>query len=84
MAQWKIVFFIAAGVYVFCATFYNIFGSGERQPWDNPATDDLDPTTTVPINGTAANGGAITNGGGSGDGPTNGVNGVQHVNETRT
>lgn len=72
MGQWKIVFFIAAGVYVFCATFYNIFGSGERQPWDNPATDDKDPTTMVPIhaNGTA---GVETNG-----------NGVAHVNETRT
>jgi hypothetical protein len=26
-------------VYVVCATFYLIFGSGERQPWDNPAND---------------------------------------------
>ncbi|KAJ6645996.1 putative inorganic phosphate cotransporter, partial [Pseudolycoriella hygida] len=40
MSQWQIVFFIAAGVYVFCATFYNIFGSGERQPWDNPLNDE--------------------------------------------
>lgn len=39
MAQWQIVFFIAAGVYIFCATFYNIFGSGVRQPWDNPLND---------------------------------------------
>lgn len=39
MAQWQIVFFIAAGVYIFCATFYNIFGSGVRQPWDNPMND---------------------------------------------
>lgn len=38
-AQWRIVFFIAAGVYIFCATFYNIFSSGQRQPWDNPEND---------------------------------------------
>ncbi|XP_045536709.1 putative inorganic phosphate cotransporter isoform X2 [Papilio machaon] len=39
-AQWRIVFYIAGGVYIFCATFYNIFGSGRRQEWDNPAEDD--------------------------------------------
>lgn len=58
MHQWKIVFFIAAGVYIFCATFFNIFASGERQAWDNPANDAVEETTTTtPIhtNG-AANG----------------------------
>ncbi|XP_013195802.1 putative inorganic phosphate cotransporter isoform X2 [Amyelois transitella] len=39
-AQWRIVFYIAGGVYIFCATFYNIFGSGQRQEWDNPAQDE--------------------------------------------
>ncbi|RVE44694.1 hypothetical protein evm_010652 [Chilo suppressalis] len=39
-AQWRIVFYIAGGVYIFCATFYNIFGSGKRQEWDNPADDE--------------------------------------------
>lgn len=39
MGQWKIVFFIAAIVYIGCATFYNVFGSGVRQPWDNPSND---------------------------------------------
>lgn len=34
------MFFIAAGVYIFCATFYNLFASGERQVWDNPENDD--------------------------------------------
>lgn len=38
-AQWRIVFFIASGVYIFCATFFNIFSSGERQAWDNPLND---------------------------------------------
>lgn len=34
------MFYIAAGVYIFCATFYNLFGSGRRQEWDNPAEDE--------------------------------------------
>lgn len=42
MGQWRIVFFIAAFVYIFTATFYNIFGSGTRQPWDNPDNDNVD------------------------------------------
>lgn len=39
-AQWRKVFYIAGGVYIFCATFYNLFGSGRRQDWDNPANDE--------------------------------------------
>lgn len=35
-AKWRIVFLTAAGVYAGCCTFYNFFGSGVRQPWDNP------------------------------------------------
>lgn len=31
---------ICAVIYIICATFYNIFGSGERQPWDNAEKDD--------------------------------------------
>lgn len=38
-AQWRKVFYIAGGVYIFAATFYNIFGAGRRQEWDNPAED---------------------------------------------
>lgn len=44
MGQWQKVFFISAAVYIFCATFYNAFGSGERQPWDNPLLDDPEPS----------------------------------------
>lgn len=40
MGQWQIVFFIAAGIYILSATFYNAFGSGQRQAWDNPMNDD--------------------------------------------
>lgn len=47
MAQWQIVFFIAAFIYIACATFYNLFGSGQRQPWDNPLNDQ--PAAAVPI-----------------------------------
>lgn len=39
IAQWQVVFLIASVVYLICATFYLIFGSGVRQPWDNPFTD---------------------------------------------
>ncbi|XP_011343507.1 putative inorganic phosphate cotransporter isoform X2 [Ooceraea biroi] len=39
-AKWRIVFMICAGIYIACATFYNVFGSGERQPWDNVEKDD--------------------------------------------
>lgn len=45
MGQWQIVFFISAGVYIFCGTFYNAFGSGERQPWDNPMLDKPEPSS---------------------------------------
>ncbi|KAH8309436.1 putative inorganic phosphate cotransporter isoform X1 [Drosophila kikkawai] len=53
MGQWQIVFFIAAFVYIICGTFYNIFGSGERQFWDNPEDDEQKPalqatSTTTP------------------------------------
>lgn len=40
IAAWQKVFFIAAGVYLFTATFYNLFGSGQRQVWDNPMEDE--------------------------------------------
>lgn len=46
MAQWQKVFFIAAAVYIACATFYLVFASGERQAWDNPLNDE----PAVPIN----------------------------------
>lgn len=64
MSQWQIVFFIAAGVYIACATFYNLFGSAERQEWDNPMND---APAAIPIhqingNGVQANGGVQTNG----------------------
>lgn len=44
MGQWQIVFFIAAFVYIICGTFYNIFGSGVRQFWDNPENDEHKPS----------------------------------------
>lgn len=56
MAAWQKVFFIAAGVYIFCATFYNVFGSGKRQPWDNPANDDHPaPIPVATVNETSLN-----------------------------
>lgn len=38
--NWRCVFWIASGVYIFCATFYNLFSSGERQKWDKKKTDE--------------------------------------------
>lgn len=40
MGQWRIVFCIAALIYFIAATFFNIFGSGERQWWDPIELDD--------------------------------------------
>jgi hypothetical protein len=37
--HFQIVFLIATAVYTICATFYNIFGQGTRQPWDDPSND---------------------------------------------
>lgn len=31
--QWQIVFYIAAGVYLFGAVIYGLFASGNRQKW---------------------------------------------------
>lgn len=33
MEEWQTVFFISAGINVFGAAFYTIFGKGEVQPW---------------------------------------------------
>ncbi|XP_012942626.1 sialin [Aplysia californica] len=32
-AEWQIVFYVAAAIYIFGAVFYIIFASGELQPW---------------------------------------------------
>lgn len=55
MAAWQKVFFIASGVYIFCATFYNFFASGKRQPWDNPDNDFKYETKPTPITTTSPN-----------------------------
>ncbi|XP_023019242.1 putative inorganic phosphate cotransporter protein picot isoform X1 [Leptinotarsa decemlineata] len=39
IAKWRIVFITASCVYAGCCSFYVIFGSGERQSWDQPAED---------------------------------------------
>ena len=40
-AQWRIVFFIAAGIYVACGSVYLLFSSGKRQKWDDPSMDKI-------------------------------------------
>lgn len=52
MESWQVVFFIAAFVYIFCATFYNIFGRGERQSWDSVTINqdtELKPATVLAL-----------------------------------
>lgn len=34
-AQWQIVFYIAAGVYITGAFIYVLFARGDEQPWNN-------------------------------------------------
>lgn len=37
--EWRIVFFIASGIYFFGAVFYGMFASAEEQSWANDGTD---------------------------------------------
>ncbi|KAJ3654691.1 hypothetical protein Zmor_013864 [Zophobas morio] len=37
---WRKVFWIAAGIYVFCGLFFNIFASGEVQKWNDVKSTD--------------------------------------------
>nr|CAD7197358.1 unnamed protein product [Timema douglasi] len=39
-AEWKTVFFIAAGIYFLCNLFFVLFGSAVVQPWNEPETSD--------------------------------------------
>ncbi|XP_001950194.2 putative inorganic phosphate cotransporter [Acyrthosiphon pisum] len=40
-AAWRVVFITSAVVYMVCCTVYLVFGSGTRQPWDNPSNDQI-------------------------------------------
>lgn len=31
--EWRVIFYIASGIYLFGAIFYGVFVSGEVQPW---------------------------------------------------
>ena len=31
--EWRVVFYLAAAIYLAGAVFYGLFASGERQPW---------------------------------------------------
>lgn len=42
IAKWRKVFITAACVYAACCTFYVIFSSGVRQPWDQPPKKEED------------------------------------------
>ncbi|XP_066153286.1 uncharacterized protein [Euwallacea fornicatus] len=38
--QWKVVFLVTVVIYFVCATFFAIFASATRQPWDGPITEE--------------------------------------------
>ncbi|XP_065214587.1 putative inorganic phosphate cotransporter isoform X2 [Planococcus citri] len=71
-AAWRMVFFIAAGVYVIGATIYLIFASGVRQPWDDNRLINQSKTRRKPENGSAVENGT-TNGPKNVYGVTNGI-----------
>ena len=35
-AEWRVVFYLAAAIYLFGAIFFGIFAAGEIQPWVKP------------------------------------------------
>lgn len=47
-AGWRNVFYVAAAIYIFGTIFYIVFGSGERQTWDDPKPG-KDEVEEVPI-----------------------------------
>ncbi|CAG9766884.1 unnamed protein product [Ceutorhynchus assimilis] len=49
IAKWRTVFITASAVYAFCCTFYLIFASGERQPWDRPQEEEKDKEQKEPM-----------------------------------
>ena len=49
-AQWRNVFFIAAGVYSFGVVFYLVFASGDKQPWAEGTRRDPSNFTPMGVN----------------------------------
>lgn len=49
VAKWRIVFITASAVYAFCCTFYLLFASGDRQPWDKPQEEEKDKEQKEPM-----------------------------------
>lgn len=48
-AAWRVVFFVAASIYILGATFYLIFASGARQTWDDRRTQPKENLKNVQI-----------------------------------
>ena len=36
--QWNLIFFVTAGLYVFGAITFILFGTDKQQSWDNPSS----------------------------------------------
>ncbi|XP_028142604.1 putative inorganic phosphate cotransporter isoform X2 [Diabrotica virgifera virgifera] len=45
---WTFVFCIAAGIYILCGCFYDLFASGEVQSWNTSGTSSVDPESQKP------------------------------------
>ncbi|XP_075977864.1 putative inorganic phosphate cotransporter [Anticarsia gemmatalis] len=44
--EWRKVFFVASGVYFFTNLFFILFGTSDRQAWNEPKEDDVEMRTT--------------------------------------
>jgi len=40
IGAWRVVFLMSAGIYVFGAVFYGVFGSAAQQQWGIPSEHD--------------------------------------------
>lgn len=69
-AEWHIVFYISAGIYLVGCAFYGFAASGDRQPWADPKPEGTDAnkraTTatrdTIPLDGVSATSSVATYG----------------------
>ncbi|CAH2048167.1 unnamed protein product, partial [Iphiclides podalirius] len=41
--EWRKVFYLASGIYIVCNSFFIIFGTSERQEWNEPSSDSKEP-----------------------------------------
>ncbi|KAL0883524.1 hypothetical protein ABMA27_016889 [Loxostege sticticalis] len=47
--QWKIVFYLSSVIYIVCNLIYVIFGTSEKQKWNDPQSDDAENDTAITV-----------------------------------